>query len=134
MGQVARPPEVRPGRQRDRGGGEVTRHEDVRPFFGERSEPVGPVPPRSRPQPWRGTIDDRRQWKIAEGICPRPACNTELDDEACPRCGWSLVEERMRDRLAAREQPQDDEWLPTLPLALQIDCFGPANVDEESAA
>ena len=37
----------------------------------------------------------------------------------------------MRDRLRAREEPEPDaEWLPTLPLALQIDCFGPANIDD----
>jgi hypothetical protein len=108
---------------------------DVRPYWGEQSEPAGVVPPREQPEPVRRTIDDRRQWKIAEGICPRPACNTELDEGACPRCGWSLVEERMRDRLRAREEPEPDaEWLPTLPLALQIDCFGPANIDDLGGA
>jgi hypothetical protein len=101
---------------------------DVRPFFGERSEPVGPVPPREQPQARRGTIEERRLWKIAEGLCPRPGCNTELEDDACARCGWSLLEEQLTARVRSVEDR--DDYLPTLPQALWLDEYGPANLDD----
>jgi hypothetical protein len=58
---------------------------DVRPYWGEQSEPAGCGAATRTTRAVRRTIDERREWKISEGICPRPACNTELDEEACPQ-------------------------------------------------
>ena len=99
------------------------RDEEVRPFFGEGSEPVGVVPPRSTRQPARLTFEQRAQDRIADGLCP--ACATELVEDACDRCGWSLLEERMRLRLRAAEDRED--YMPRLPLAL--DEYAPADLD-----
>ena len=91
---------------------------DVRPFFGETSEPVGaPLPPLSRPEP-AATIEARWQARIADGLCPRVACQTELEEGFCPRCGWSLLDEQMRERL--RRIEDRDDYVPRLPGALQL--------------
>lgn len=108
--------------------------DDPRPFYGERSEPVG-----TSATTWRrddghhraGTWEQHRQWRIAEGICPRPACGTELEEGACSRCGWSLLEEQMNQRVRAKEPAPD--YLPRLPGALFIDEYAQANIDEEAA-
>lgn len=112
------------------------RDEEVRPFFGDGSDPIGPPLPPLEHGPRRGTIDQIRQWRIDEGLCPR-SCDGELDGEqCCPKCGWSLTEERARDRLRARERPvvDRDDYLPRLPGILMFDEYGPANVDEDAAA
>jgi hypothetical protein len=96
----------------------MSRHidEEVRPFFGEHSEPVGAVVPRSAPLEPAGSIEDKWQRRIASGLCPRVACQTELEEGFCPRCGWSLLDEQMRERLNRVEQ--QDDYVETLPGAL----------------
>lgn len=67
---------------------------------------------------------------VVEKDCPR--CGTAITDDACDRCGWSLVEEQSRARLKVRERETD--WLPRLPLALTLDDeYAPAQTDEEAA-
>lgn len=104
---------------------------DVRPFFGEESETLGD----SR-HPWQpdthdrgGNVEARWQRRIQAGTCPRVACQTELDDGFCPRCGWSLLDEQMRRRLEQKEQK-----LPELPAELTVDCFAPADLTLEEIA
>lgn len=114
----------------------MSRHDDpdVRPYFGELPEPVGhPAPSRPTRQPVAKPIEEWRRSRILEGLCPRPSCLTELDEDACPRCGWSLLEEQMTARLN-RVEDRDDDWLPTLPQALTIDCYADANLDPEAYA
>jgi hypothetical protein len=104
-------------------GGHDWQHNE-RAYFGEESAPVGaPPPPREPPASRRGTVEQLRQWRIERGECPRASCTGSLDSEdACPVCGWSLVEEEMRDRLARKERPEDrDDWLETLPGALMLE-------------
>ncbi len=105
---------------------------DVRPFFGEVAEVLGD----SR-HGWQaeqhdrgGNVETRWQQRIADGLCPRVACQTELDDGFCPRCGWSLLDEQMRQRIAAKEH----EPLPELPAELTIDCFAPADLLPEEVS
>ena len=70
----------------------------------------------------RGTVDQIRQWRIEEGECPRGHCSGKLEDNCCTLCGWSLLEEQMRDRL--KEQQDAPELADQLPL----DEFAPADV------
>lgn len=84
---------------------------------------------RERPTGQRtGTVDQLWEQRIAAGDCPRGSCSGSLDDGCCTLCGWSLIEHRMRTRVAVREQAPD--YLPTLPGALFIDEYAPADVDE----
>lgn len=105
---------------------------DVRPFFGENSEPAGVVPPREQPQPTYATYEQRRQWRMAEGLCP--ACSTATRDDFCERCGWSLMKECENERARAAQVEERDDYLPRLPGALFLDEYGPANVDEDAVA
>ena len=61
-------------------------------------------PHRKPPNPVRrGSVDQIREWRIQEGECPRGYCGGKLEDNCCTLCGWSLLEQEMRDRLDARE-------------------------------
>lgn len=62
--------------------------------------------------------------------CPR--CHTTAVDDACDRCGWSLVEQRTSARL--RQKERETDWLPRLPLALTLDEYAAADVREDEAA
>lgn len=106
---------------------------DVRPFYGDHERPVGTrLPSRQRATGQRaGTVEQHRQWRIEDGICPVGSCRTDLeqphtDEAACPQCGWSLVEERMQVRLATVEDKPD--YMPRLPEL--FDEYSPAQVDE----
>lgn len=61
--------------------------------------------------------------------CPR--CHSTAVDDACDRCGWSRIEQALQGQIRARERETD--WLPTLPLALFVDEFAPADVEDEAA-
>lgn len=107
-----------------------------RAFFGEESQPVGPpLPSHVRADHTRGTVDELRMRRVSEGLCARASCSGELDAEkACPKCGWSLVEEQARDRLRAKSRPEDrEDYVPRLPGALFIDEYAEANIDEDAA-
>lgn len=64
-----------------------------------------------------------------ESDCPR--CHSTAVDDACDRCGWSLVEQEMSGRV--RQKERETDWLPRLPLAL-FDEFAPTGVSEDEAA
>jgi len=107
----------------------MTRHidEEVRPYWDEHAQPVGVVQPRSHPLEPAGTIEQKWEQRILAGVCPRIACGFELDDEdCCARCGWSFVEYRMQQRLATPEQ--HDDYITTLPGALWVDEYAPADL------
>lgn len=97
-------------------------------FCGFPPELVGGPDPTTTVRPARvrsersGTVDQIRQWRIDDGECPR-VCPGQLEDGCCPVCGWSLLEERMRERLEAREVAV----LPEQQIPLEE--FGPAEVD-----
>jgi hypothetical protein len=107
---------------------------DARPFFGEEPEVLSaPEWRNTNDRLRRGTPGERYEWRLAEGICPGSAgnCGGTVDEALyCSRCGqtWEPVS-------AAKDAaPEPDlDWLPTLPLALRIDEFAPANVDDEAA-
>lgn len=110
-------------------------NDEPRPFFGEHSEPVGVLATHRRDTgERRGTYEDHYQWRIQDGVCP--SCRTELrepgtDSAACDRCGWSVTEEKLRRKVERVEDRPD--YLPRLPLALFVDEYAAANVEEDAA-
>lgn len=97
--------------------------DDVRPFFGEEEEVLSAPTPAPVRHERRGTFEQRRQWWIAEGACPRPGCHVELDEGCCPQCGWTLADEKP----APVTVEQSDDYVPTLQLALTLDEYAEAN-------
>jgi len=90
---------------------------DVRPFFGEEPEVLSAPTPEPVLHVRRGTFEQLRQRWIEDGFCPRPACHAKVDGGVCPGCGWTLADERPVEWM-----PQSDEnYVPTLPLALTLD-------------
>jgi len=102
---------------------------DVRPFFGEFPDVIGSgripwnaEPIESREFGWEG-VRDRY---IADGCCPMVGCHRELVEGGCPGCGWSVLEEKLRERTPADEP----DYLPTLPSVLFVDEYAPASLDD----
>lgn len=103
--------------------------DDVRPFFGEIPEVLGEntVGRRPDPQPRTGTWEERRQWYIAENCCPRPGCHRDLDDGACPGCGWTFADEKP---VPVWTPESEDDYTVTLPTQLGlVEEYAPAEVD-----
>ena len=86
-----------------------------------------PLPPLHR-ETYEGRVfgwAGARQRHIDANECPLPGCHRELDSEgACPGCGWSLLEEQLKARVAASEKP----LLPEPPVA--VDEYAQAQIDE----
>ncbi len=106
--------------------------DDVRAYWGELPEVLG-----DGRHGWQaethdrgGNVETRWQQRIAAGECPRVSCPGRLDDGACIVCGWSLLEERMRERIEAKEHGP----LPELPAELTLDCFAPADLLPEEVS
>lgn len=104
--------------------------EEIRPFFGEESEPVGEWSLH-----WthvtderRGTMADHLDARIAQftadGMCAM--CMAELDDDAvCPTCGFNPAVPRRPEWTPE----QADDYVVTLPPAQLFDEYAPAEVD-----
>lgn len=100
--------------------------DDARAFPDDRIEAPQPAPVMHGR---RGTYEERRQWFIDEGCCPRPGCHVPLDDGACPQCGWTLADERN----VGWTPEQEPDYTATLPLALTLEEYAPAAVEDEAA-
>jgi hypothetical protein len=112
--------------------------DDSRPFFGEREEVLSaPEWRNTNDHLRRGTPAERYEWRLAEGLCCHRSgtvyCTGSIEPETgyCSLCGQ--VSKPLVSAANDAAQSPNADWLPTLPLALRIDEFAPANVDDEAA-
>lgn len=99
------------------------RDEEIRPAWGESTE-VLPGPEYDvQPRPVTRTLQEWREVKIADGLCPLPGCGGSLDADCfCSLCGTVSLP-------GVAPSDPDVRELPVYPIALTLDEYAEAQVD-----
>jgi hypothetical protein len=84
-----------------------------------------PLPPSREPD--RHTLNEWRELRIADGICPMPGCAGSLDEDFyCSRCSNVSLPAPTRVEV-------ERVTIPLPPHELPFDEYSPAVVDDEAA-